>query len=295
MQIYIKKCLNHNFYKIVSKSNKKCSFLIQFKNSYYDLIPLKSSSYQFGTNIAHYYNKIKNNMIKITDLVKIYRTEEVETIALNKMNLEVNEHEFVAIMGPSGCGKSTLLNILGMLDDATSGSFVFNGIDVSKFNENKRSDLRKENIGFVFQNFNLIDELTVFENVELPLVYNNIKSADRKQMVEEALEQVQMMHRRNHFPLQLSGGQQQRVAVARAVVNNPRLILADEPTGNLDSKNGADVMQLLTSLNDKGTTIVMVTHSEHDSRYAHRIVHMLDGQTVTENFLRELVYAARNN
>jgi len=234
-------------------------------------------------------------MIKIKDLVKIYRTEEVETVALNKMNLEVNEREFVAIMGPSGCGKSTLLNILGMLDEPTSGSFVFNGIEVSKFNENKRSDLRKANIGFVFQSFNLIDELTVFENVELPLVYNNIKSANRKRMVEEALEQVQMMHRRNHFPSQLSGGQQQRAAVARAVVNNPKLILADEPTGNLDSKNGADVMDMLTSLNDKGTTIVMVTHSEHDSRYAHRIVHMLDGETVTENFLRELVYANKNN
>jgi len=232
-------------------------------------------------------------MIKITDLDKIYRTEEVETVALNKMSLEVKEHEFVAIMGPSGCGKSTLLNILGMLDDPTSGSFVFNGIEVSKFNENKRSDLRKANIGFVFQSFNLIDELTVFENVELPLVYNKIKSSERKILVEAALEGVQMMHRRNHFPSLLSGGQQQRVAVARAVVNNPKLILADEPTGNLDSRNGADVMQLLTSLNEKGTTIVMVTHSEHDSRYAHRIVHMLDGKTVTENFLKEIVYAAK--
>jgi putative ABC transport system ATP-binding protein len=234
-------------------------------------------------------------MIKITDLKKIYRTEEIETVALNKMCLEVQEHEFVAIMGPSGCGKSTLLNILGMLDEPTSGSFVFNGIEVSGFSENKRCDLRKANIGFVFQSFNLIDELTVFENVELPLVYNNIKSADRKQMVEKSLESVQMMHRRNHFPSQLSGGQQQRVAVARAVVNKPKLILADEPTGNLDSKNGAEVMQLLTSLNDQGTTIVMVTHSEHDSRYAHRIVHMLDGDTVTENFLKELVYAAKSN
>ncbi len=232
-------------------------------------------------------------MIKITDLEKIYRTEEVETVALNKMCMEVKEHEFVAIMGPSGCGKSTLLNILGMLDDPTSGSFVFNGVEVAKFNENKRSDLRKSNIGFVFQSFNLIDELTVFENVELPLVYNNIKAADRKPLVEAALEGVQMMHRRNHFPSQLSGGQQQRVAVARAVVNSPKLILADEPTGNLDSKNGLEVMQLLTSLNEKGTTIIMVTHSEHDSRYAHRIIHMLDGKTVTENFLKELVYAAQ--
>lgn len=232
-------------------------------------------------------------MIKITDLEKTYRTEEVETVALNKMCLEVNNHEFVAIMGPSGCGKSTLLNILGMLDEPTSGSFLFNGIEVSKFNENKRSDLRKSNIGFVFQSFNLIDELTVFENVELPLVYNNVKSSERKKMVEAALESVQMMHRRNHFPSQLSGGQQQRVAVARAVVNNPKLILADEPTGNLDSKNGLEVMQLLSSLNEKGTTIIMVTHSEHDSRYAHRIIHMLDGRTVTENFLKELVYAAK--
>ena len=229
-------------------------------------------------------------MISIKDLEKIYRTEEVETIALNKMNLEVNESEFVAIMGPSGCGKSTLLNILGMLDEPSSGSFMFNGTEVSKFNENKRSDLRKANIGFVFQSFNLIDELTVYENVELPLVYNNIKASDRKPLVEAALEGVQMMHRRNHFPSQLSGGQQQRAAVARAVVNSPKLILADEPTGNLDSRNGAEVMQMLTDLNEKGTTIIMVTHSIHDSRYAHRVVHMLDGQTVTENFLKELVY-----
>ena len=234
-------------------------------------------------------------MIKITDLDKIYRTEEVETVALNKMCLEIDEGEFAAIMGPSGCGKSTLLNILGMLDEPTSGSFQFNGIEVSKFNENKRSDLRKANIGFVFQSFNLIDELTVFENVELPLVYNNVKSADRRRLVEEALEQVQMMHRRNHFPSQLSGGQQQRAAVARAVVNSPKLILADEPTGNLDSQNGAEVMAMLTQLNEKGTTIIMVTHSEHDSRYAHRIIHMLDGQTVTENFLRELVYLKPEN
>jgi putative ABC transport system ATP-binding protein len=231
-------------------------------------------------------------MITIKDLEKIYRTEEVETVALDKMNLEVNEGEFVAIMGPSGCGKSTLLNILGMLDEPTSGSFQFNGLEVAKFNENKRSDLRKANIGFVFQSFNLIDELTVFENVELPLVYNKVKASDRKTLVEAALENVQMMHRRNHFPSQLSGGQQQRAAVARAVVNSPKLILADEPTGNLDSRNGTEVMQMLIDLNEKGTTIIMVTHSVHDSRYAHRIVHMLDGRTVTENFLKELVYMA---
>lgn len=232
-------------------------------------------------------------MIKITDLEKVYRTDTVETLALNKMSLMVKEHEFVAIMGPSGCGKSTLLNIIGMLDQPTFGSYMFNGIEVAKYNENKRSNLRKANIGFVFQSFNLIDELTVFENVELPLVYNNVKASERKELVEKALDSVQMMHRRRHFPSQLSGGQQQRVAVARAVVNNPKLILADEPTGNLDSKNGAEVMQLLSSLNEAGTTIVMVTHSEHDARFSQRIVHMLDGKTVTENFLRELAYVPR--
>ena len=222
-------------------------------------------------------------MIKITELEKIYRTEEVETVALNKMNLEVNEGEFVAVMGPSGCGKSTLLNILGMLDKPDAGSFLFNGIEVSGFNENQCSDLRKQNIGFVFQSFNLIDELTVFENVELPLVYNGVKAADRKQIAEAAIEKVQMMHRRNHYPSQLSGGQQQRAAVARAVVNTPKLILADEPTGNLDSRNGEEVMDMLTELNAAGTTIIMVTHSEHDARYAHRIVRMLDGKPVLEN------------
>ena len=222
-------------------------------------------------------------MIKITDLEKIYRTEEVETVALNKMSLDINEHEFVAVMGPSGCGKSTLLNILGMLDKPDGGSFLFNDIEVSGFSENQCSDLRKQSIGFVLQSFNLIDELTVFENVELPLVYNNVKPAERKQLAEAALESVQMMHRRNHYPSQLSGGQQQRAAVARAVVNSPKLILADEPTGNLDSRNGEDVMNMLTDLNAKGTTIIMVTHSEHDARYAQRIVRMLDGKPVLEN------------
>jgi putative ABC transport system ATP-binding protein len=224
-------------------------------------------------------------MINITQLEKIYRTEEVETIALNKLTMEVKSGEFVAVMGPSGCGKSTRLNILGLLDDPDAGSFVFNNIEVAKFNERKRADLRKHNIGFVFQSFNLIDELTVFENVELPLIYTGVKSAERKKKVEEVLDKVQIMHRRNHYPQQLSGGQQQRVAVARAVVNNPKLILADEPTGNLDSSNGNDVMQLLTELNEQGTTIVMVTHSEHDARYSHRIIRMLDGQTVTQNIL----------
>jgi putative ABC transport system ATP-binding protein len=221
-------------------------------------------------------------MIKITNLQKFYRTEEVETVALNDVNIHVKEGEFVAVMGPSGCGKSTLLNIIGLLDDLDEGSYLFNNIEVAHFKENKRSDLRKHNIGFVFQSFNLIDELTVFENVELPLVYTNVPAAERKRRVEEVLEKVQIMHRRNHFPQQLSGGQQQRVAVARAVVNNPKLILADEPTGNLDSSNGNEVMQLLTELNEAGTTIVMVTHSEHDAKFSDRVIRMLDGQVILE-------------
>ena len=224
-------------------------------------------------------------MIKITALEKIYRTDEVETIALNKLSMEIKKGEFVAVMGPSGCGKSTLLNILGLLDDPDAGSFIFNDTEIAKFNERKRADLRKHNIGFVFQSFNLIDELTVFENVELPLIYLGVKSDERKKRVEAVLDKMQIMHRRNHYPQQLSGGQQQRVAVARAVVNNPKLILADEPTGNLDSKNGNEVMELLTNMNEQGTTIIMVTHSEHDARYSHRIIRMLDGQTVTENIL----------
>src|ERR1051325_11461341 len=224
-------------------------------------------------------------MPKIADLEKIYRTEEVETVALNKLSMEVKDGEFIAVMGPSGCGKSTLLNIVGLLDDPDNGSFLFNGIEVAKFNERKRAELRKRNIGFVFQSFNLIDELTVFENVELPLIYLGIKASERKERVEKVLDKMQIIYRRNHYPQQLSGGQQQRVAVARPVVNNPKLILADEPTGNLDSSNGNEVMQLLTDLNEQGTTVVMVTHSEHDARYSHRIIRMLDGQTVTENIL----------
>ena len=222
-------------------------------------------------------------MIKVNDLEKIYRTEEVETVALNKISFEIKNGEFVAIMGPSGCGKSTLLNIIGLLDDLDGGSFMFNDTEVAKFNERKRAEMRKHNIGFVFQSFNLIDELTVFENVELPLIYTGVASAERKRIVDEVLDKIQIAHRRNHYPQQLSGGQQQRVAVARAVVNKPKLILADEPTGNLDSRNGNDVMQLLTDLNEQGTTIVMVTHSEHDARYTHRIINMLDGQIVTQN------------
>ncbi|WP_075558361.1 MULTISPECIES: ABC transporter ATP-binding protein [Parabacteroides] len=229
-------------------------------------------------------------MIRINDLRKVYRTDEVETIALDSMSLHVKEHEFVAIMGPSGCGKSTLLNILGLLDDPTSGSYLLNGVEVTGLNENKRCDLRRENIGFVFQSFNLIEELTVFENIELPLENCGMKASLRKMKVEKALKSVLLNHRRNYFPSQLSGGQQQRVAIARAIVNDPKLILADEPTGNLDSRNGLEIMDLLTSLNDAGTTVVMVTHSEHDARYSHRVVHMLDGKPVTENFLKELAY-----
>ena len=224
-------------------------------------------------------------MIQITDLEKYYKTEEVQTIALNKLSFGVKEGEFVAIMGPSGCGKSTLLNIIGLLDDPDGGSFLFNGLEVAGYNERKRSELRKHNIGFVFQSFNLIDELTVFENVELPLIYTGVKTAERKKQVEAVLEKMGIMHRRNHFPQQLSGGQQQRVAVARAVVNKPKLILADEPTGNLDSTNGNEVMDLLIDLNEAGTTIIMVTHSEHDAKYSHRFIRMLDGQKVTENIL----------
>lgn len=224
-------------------------------------------------------------MIKITNLEKYYRTDEVETVALNKISIEIKQGEFVAVMGPSGCGKSTLLNVLGLLDDADNGSYMFNGTEVIKYNERQRAQIRKQNIGFVFQSFNLIDELSVYENVELPLIYLDVKPSERKARVEEVLDKMQIMHRKKHFPQQLSGGQQQRVAVARAVVNNPKIILADEPTGNLDSSNGNEVMQLLTDLNEKGTTIIMVTHSEHDSKYSHRIIRMLDGATVTENIL----------
>ena len=220
-------------------------------------------------------------MIKTVALEKIFRTEEVETWALNKVNIEVKEGEFVAIMGPSGCGKSTLLNILGLLDNPTSGEYYLNGIEVSKYTEAQRTKLRKGIIGFVFQSFNLIDELNVYENVELPLTYLKVKAAERKQMVTDILKRMNISHRATHFPQQLSGGQQQRVAIARAVVSNPKIILADEPTGNLDSKNGAEVMQLLTELNKEGTTIVMVTHSKHDASFAHRIINLFDGSIVS--------------
>lgn len=224
-------------------------------------------------------------MIKTNDLTKIFRTEEVETTALNKVTLEVKEGEYVAVMGPSGCGKSTLLNILGLLDNPTSGSYVFNGTEVANLKERDRTIFRKGNIGFVFQSFNLIDELNVYENVELPLIYLKMKAGDRKKRVEDVLNRMKIGHRAKHFPQQLSGGQQQRVAIARAVVANPKLILADEPTGNLDSKNGIEVINLLTELNKEGTTIIMVTHSDRDASYAHRIVNLFDGQVVPEKHI----------
>jgi putative ABC transport system ATP-binding protein len=216
-------------------------------------------------------------------LTKVFRTDEVETTALNKIAVKVQKGEFLAIMGPSGCGKSTLLNIVGLLDNPTGGKYWFNGIDVSGFRENQRTNLRKGNIGFVFQSFNLIDELNVYENVELPLLYLRMKPSERNKRVREVLERMQISHRSKHFPQQLSGGQQQRVAVARAVVSNPKLILADEPTGNLDSANGEAVMKLLEQLNNDGTTIVMVTHSPAHAERASRIIHLFDGHVVTEN------------
>jgi len=221
-------------------------------------------------------------MIKTKDLTKIFRTEEVETTALNKVNLEIADKEFVAIMGPSGCGKSTLLNILGLLDNPSSGEYYFGNKEVSRLKERQRTNLRKGQIGFVFQSFNLIDELNVYENIELPLLYLKIKSSDRYKMVNQVMDRMQISHRKNHFPQQLSGGQQQRVAVARAVVAKPSLMLADEPTGNLDSKNGDEVMKLLDELNNDGTTIIMVTHSPINAERANRIVHLFDGHIVTE-------------
>ena len=222
-------------------------------------------------------------MIRTENLTKIFRTDEVETTALNNVTFEVKEGEFVAVMGPSGCGKSTLLNILGLLDNPTDGRYFFQGTDVSSFSERQRAKMRKNNIGFVFQNFNLIDELNVYENVELPLIYLGMPSSERKERVNGVLEQMQIAHRKKHFPLQLSGGQQQRVAVARAVVANPKLILADEPTGNLDSAHGEEVMNLLEKLNQEGTTLIIVTHSQRDAEYSQRIVRLFDGEVVTEN------------
>jgi len=222
-------------------------------------------------------------MIRTENLEKIFTTEEIETTALNKLNIEIEEGEFVSIKGPSGCGKSTLLNVLGLLDNPNSGKYFFLNQEVSKYSERKRADLRKENIGFIFQSFNLIDELSVYENVELPLLYIGFSSTDRKNRVNEVLEQVNMAHRKNHFPQQLSGGQQQRVAVARAVVAKPKIVLADEPTGNLDTKHGDEVMTLLADLHQTGTTIVMVTHSPEFAKRAQRTIHLLDGNVVTED------------
>ena len=221
-------------------------------------------------------------MLKVENLKKSFFTEEVETIALNGVSFEVKEGEFVAVMGPSGCGKSTLLNILGLLDNPTGGSYHLLGNEVGSLREKERTQFRKGNLGFVFQSFNLIDEMTVFENVELPLVYMGVKASERKRRVNDMLDRMNISHRAGHFPQQLSGGQQQRVAIARAVVSNPKLVLADEPTGNLDSKNGQEVMALLQELNREGTTIIMVTHSQHDAQFASRTICLFDGQIVTD-------------
>jgi putative ABC transport system ATP-binding protein len=226
-------------------------------------------------------------MLETKNLRKLYRTNEVETIALNNVNLTVKEGEFVAIMGPSGCGKSTLLNILGLLDTISEGEYIFLGETVGRHSERQRAMLRKNNIGFIFQSFNLIDELTVFENIELPLLYLNIAAPERKKRILEVMERMQLIPRKNHFPQQLSGGQQQRVAVARALVSHPKLILADEPTGNLDSINGDEVMNMLTQLHQSGTTIVMVTHSPAYAEYCQRVIHLFDGHIVTENIRQQ--------
>lgn len=229
-------------------------------------------------------------MIQLQQLQRVFRTADIETTALNNIHLEIKTGDFVAIMGPSGCGKSTLLSILGMLDSPSSGQYLFEGTDIAGYNENQLAALRKTHLGFVFQSFNLIDELSVYQNVELPLQYQGVPKAQRQQRVSAILKRMQIEHRADHRPLQLSGGQQQRVAVARALVINPKLILADEPTGNLDSTNSEEVMQMLRQLNKEGTTVVMVTHSEHEARYASSIVRMLDGQIVTERAM-EAKYA----
>ena len=221
-------------------------------------------------------------MIKLDNVKKVFRTEEVETWALREVSLEVKKGEFVAIMGPSGCGKSTLLNILGLLDNPTEGTYILNGKDVSKLKENERTDIRKGLIGFVFQSFNLIDELNVYENIELPLLYMKTPGTERKERIAAVMDRMAISHRRKHFPNQLSGGQQQRVAIARAVIPEPKIILADEPTGNLDSKNGKEVMDLLSELHHEGATIIMVTHSQHDAAYADRIINLYDGQIVEQ-------------
>ncbi len=219
-------------------------------------------------------------MIKVKDLERVFTMEDIETVALDRVSFEIKEGEFVAIMGPSGCGKSTLLNVLGLLDSATGGSYTLDGDEMVGLTESKRGGVRKGKIGFVFQSFNLIEELSVAENVELPLIYMKVPAKERKERVAVILKRMAISHRADHFPQQLSGGQQQRVAIARAVISNPKIILADEPTGNLDSKNGVEVMELLKELNSEGSTILMVTHSLRDSKYAHRVVHLFDGRVV---------------
>ncbi|BCS85328.1 ABC transporter ATP-binding protein [Prevotella herbatica] len=226
--------------------------------------------------------KKNKDMIQLSNIKKVFCSEEIETWALREVNLEVKQGEFVAIMGPSGCGKSTLLNILGLLDNPTDGTFILNNRDVTTLSENERTDIRKGLIGFVFQSFNLIDDLNVFENIELPLLYMDITNKERKLRVEALMDKMQMSHRRRHFPNQLSGGQQQRVAIARAIITNPEIILADEPTGNLDSKNSNEVMNILQGLHQQGTTIIMVTHSQHDASYADRIINLYDGQVMDQ-------------
>ena len=252
------------------------------KDRYQTIFAKNEGAVAAPTAGLHFSRELMKRMIKTVNLNKVFRTEEIETSALNDVNLHIQKGEFVAIMGPSGCGKSTLLNIIGLLDNPSSGEYYFDNQEVGAFKERNRTLLRKGNIGFVFQSFNLIDELNVYENVELPLIYLKMSARERKEMVEKVLERMKISHRKKHFPQQLSGGQQQRVAIARAVVANPKLILADEPTGNLDSKNGLEVMNLLTELNREGTTIVMVTHSMHDSEFAHRVINLFDGQVITE-------------
>lgn len=242
-------------------------------------IRMQANNGLFGQESCKQSHKI---MIKTKSIRKVFRTENVETWALNDVSLEITDGEFVAIMGPSGCGKFTLLNILGLLDNSTDGTYNLNGMDVSRYSEQQRTRLRKGVIGFVFQSFNLIEELNVFENIELPLLYMDESTIERRKKVQEAMERMQIMHRAKHFPQQLSGGQQQRVAIARAVVANPQIILADEPAGNLDSQNGKEVMSLLTELHKEGTTVVMVTHNHHDANYATRIINLFDGQLSTE-------------
>ncbi len=227
-------------------------------------------------------------MLRTEELTRSFRSDEVETIALNRVNFAVESGEFVAIMGPSGCGKTTLLNILGLLDKPTSGKFWFNNIEVSQFSEIKRTRIRRGQIGFVFQSFNLIEELSIYHNIELPLLYMGVSSSERRKRVYKVLDQIKISHRRKNYPQQLSGGQQQRVAIARAVISNPRIILADEPTGNLDSVNGEEIMNLLSQLNAEGTTIVMVTHSPSDADKAHRIIQLFDGHIVTENIRKAM-------